>query len=221
MWEEIGNLQLDFLLSRGLKPHHTLLDIGCGSLRFGVRAVEYLEPGGYWGTDLNESLMTAGYEREIVPAGLADKLPRRQLVVDGEFELTGVPREIDFVIATSVFTHLPLNHLRLCLFNLAAHVTTDCRFFFTIFVPASEALVARACEQSPGIVTHGHCDPYHCLATDVVWLARPLPWRIEFIGDWGHPRNQKMVCARLVQTRRLGHLARSLLGRARSRHRSP
>jgi hypothetical protein len=30
LWDEIGELQADFLMSRGLRPHHRLLDIGCG-----------------------------------------------------------------------------------------------------------------------------------------------------------------------------------------------
>ncbi len=219
MWDEIGSLQLDFLRSQGLQPHHTLLDIGCGSLRLGVRAVDYLEHGRYWGTDLNESLMAAGYEREIVPAGLADKLPRGQLLVDADFALEGVPTHVDFIIAASVFTHLPLNHLRLCLFRLANHIESNCVFYFTIFVPPREADVAEPHEQVPGIVTYGHRDPYHCLATDPGWLARSSPWRIRYIGDWGHPRNQKMVCANLGRIPTLGDLARRIAGPVRSRWR--
>lgn len=37
LWDEIGLLQFEFLKSRGLKPHHVLVDIACGSLRAGVR----------------------------------------------------------------------------------------------------------------------------------------------------------------------------------------
>lgn len=47
MWEEIGNLQLDFLISNGLSPNHYLLDIACGSLRLGVKAMPYLQPSHY------------------------------------------------------------------------------------------------------------------------------------------------------------------------------
>lgn len=122
MWDEIGPLQLRFLQANGLTPDSTLLDIGCGSLRLGVRAVEYLEPGNYWGTDLNPVLLDAGYDKEIVPAGLAARLPRSHLVVDEEFEFPGIPSRIDFAIATSVFTHLPFNYMRLCLARLGAQL---------------------------------------------------------------------------------------------------
>lgn len=55
LWEEIGQLQLDFLRSRGLRSNHRIVDIGCGSLRAGVKLVAYLDPGNYYGTDINPS----------------------------------------------------------------------------------------------------------------------------------------------------------------------
>jgi hypothetical protein len=45
MWEEIGTLQLSFLVSQGLARSDKLLDIGCGCLRGGVYLVGYLDPG--------------------------------------------------------------------------------------------------------------------------------------------------------------------------------
>ena len=196
MWDEIGGLQLDFLRAHGLTPEHTLLDIGCGSLRLGIRAVEFLAPEKYWGTDLNQVLLDAGYQNEILPAGLAGKLPRSQLVMDEEFTFRGIPRSIDFAIATSVFTHLPLNHMRLCLANLARHVTSPCTFLFTIFMPPPGLSVTETHRQQPGgKATHPHRDPYHYLIADVHHAAIETPWAIEFIGDWNHPRNQKMVKA--------------------------
>src|ERR1700678_1283527 len=36
LWEVIGKLQFDFLISRGLKPEHVFLDIACGPLRGGA-----------------------------------------------------------------------------------------------------------------------------------------------------------------------------------------
>ena len=76
-----------------------------------MRAVDFLDSGHYWGTDLNESLLDAGYEKEIVPASLTDKLPRENLVTDGDFKFPSIPQEINFAIAQSLFTHLPLNPL--------------------------------------------------------------------------------------------------------------
>ena len=196
MWDEIGILQLDFLKANGLRPEHKLLDIGCGSLRLGVRAADFLLPGNYWGTDLNSTLLDAGYDKEIVPAGLSGKLPRAQLVADGDFKFSGVSSNIDFAIAQSVFTHLPLNHLRLCLARLARHVTSPCTFFFTVFTPPDNLPVTESHKhQRGGIVTHPHRDPYHYSVADLHHAAAETPWSIEFIGDWDHPRSQMMVKA--------------------------
>jgi hypothetical protein len=196
MWDEIGDLQLEFLRAQGLMPDHVLLDIGCGSLRLGVRAVNYLQPGNYWGTDLNATLLDAGYDKEIVPASLAGKLPRSHLIADEDFAFAGVPHGIDFCIATSVFTHLPLNHIRLCLANLGRHVTGPSSFFFSVFVPAAGLSVNESHKHARGgKTTHPHRDPYHYTEADLAFVATDTPWTITFLGDWNHPREQMMVKA--------------------------
>jgi len=60
MWEEVGELQFNFLLKTGLKPHHQLLDLGCGSLRGGIHFIKYLQKNNYWGTDIRKDLLLAG-----------------------------------------------------------------------------------------------------------------------------------------------------------------
>jgi cyclopropane fatty-acyl-phospholipid synthase-like methyltransferase len=196
MWDEIGDLQLAFLKSRGLEPDDVLLDIGCGSLRLGVRAVEYLRPDHYWGTDLNSVLLDAGYEREIEPAGLAPKLSRSHLVVDGDFSFSGVPSDISFAMATSVFTHLPVKQLGVCLRNLARHVARECTFFFSVFTPPDGHPSDQSYRQPiGGKVTFPDRDPFHYTISDLHAAAADTPWSIDFIGDWDHPRNQKIVKA--------------------------
>lgn len=196
MWDEIGDLQLAFLKAQGLMPDHHLLDIGCGSLRLGVRAVPYLNAGNYWGTDLNRALLEAGYEREIEPAGLAPKLPRGQLVADADFAFPGIPHNIDCAIATSVFTHLPLEYLGRCLASLGVHVTSPCTFFFSIFTPAPDHPFDEPCKHPVGGKTsYPDRDPFHYKIDDLHAAAEGTPWAIEYIGNWKHPRDQMMVKA--------------------------
>ena len=108
-WEETGLVQMQLLLSAGLERHHSLLDIGAGALRLGCRVVPWLNPGGYWATDLSGALLRRGYDLE-----LADKsrLPEDHLIEDAAFGFPGVPDTIDMAIAFAVFTHLPLSHLQ-------------------------------------------------------------------------------------------------------------
>ncbi|MBK74248.1 MAG: methyltransferase type 12 [Henriciella sp.] len=199
MWEEIGTLQMDMLLDAGLQPQHRLLDIGCGSLRLGVKAASYLDPENYWGTDLNENLLDAGYEREIIPLGLRDRLPRENLVADEDFDFTGVPDTIDFAIAQSVFTHLPLSFLRKCLKNLAGHLKGEATLFVTVFL-APEPQFDEPLQQSHGgVTTFPNRDPYHYTLSQLTEVTEGLPWHAEFIGEWHHPRNQQLVKYRLEQ----------------------
>ena len=51
-------------------------------------------------------MINADSDGEIVPPGLAEKLPRTNLVPDGEFTFNGLPKSIDFTIAQSVFTYM-------------------------------------------------------------------------------------------------------------------
>lgn len=200
LWNEIGDLQMNFLLASGLQRDSTLLDLGCGSLRLGVRAVGYLDTGRYWGTDINESLLEAGYQKEITPAGLNSKLPRTQLIKDEGFSLTGLPRHFDFIIAQSLFTHLPLNHLRLCLHNLGMHLSGPSRFFLTAFIVGQQDACRLTRHEPGGVVTYPHRDPYHHTVDDLRYAAKDLPWRIEDVTDWGHPRGQRMAILTRIPT---------------------
>ncbi len=116
-WAVMGPLQRDFLVAHGLEPHHRLLDVGCGALRAGTHFVEYLQPAHYYGIDINETLLDVGYTREL-PGRLCDKLPREHLRATDRFNCDfGV--QFDFAIANSVFTHISLNEVRLCLYRVA------------------------------------------------------------------------------------------------------
>lgn len=198
LWEEMGRLQHDLLVAQGLQPGHRLLDIGCGSLRLGRLACAFLDPGNYWGTDSNAGLIEAGYQLEILPVGLGDRLPRSNLVVDTEFGFAGLPKSFDFVMAQSLFTHLPLNHLRLCFANLAAHLTGPSTAFFTVFMADPDLPAGQPCAQKDGIWTWSYKDPFHHDWDDIRHAFRGLPWTLKLVGDWAHPRNQMLVQAVLA-----------------------
>ncbi len=114
MWEEIGKLQFDFLVERGLQPGHYLLDIGCGSLRGGVHFIRYLDKGRYFGLEKEASLLEAGRSVELKRYALEEKGP--QLFEADDFDLSALPPEVrfDFMLAQSVFTHLPPQLIEFC-----------------------------------------------------------------------------------------------------------
>jgi SAM-dependent methyltransferase len=193
LWDEVGQLQLEFLQKQGLKPGSRLLDIGCGSLRLGARAANYLEPCNYFGTDISESLLDAGWARELSPEGQI-KLPRRNLSVSPDFDFDFLTEPMDFGIAQSVFTHLPLNHLRRCLTKAAPKFRTGGKLFVTAFIRRpSEDLSLPLTTLPGGVVTYDWRDPYHYWPTDFRYAATYSPWEVHILGDWGHPRGQQMV----------------------------
>ncbi len=149
------------LQAEGMQPHHRLLDIGCGALRLGCRAVPYLDPGHYWGTDASADLMAAGYAQELTAQ---DRLPAAQLIADGVFAFAGVPDTIDYAIAFAVFTHLPPGTLRPALTRLRARCPHLKRLLLTVFLGETEG----AHKQPDGVVTHATRPPYHRPAADVL-----------------------------------------------------
>ncbi len=42
-------------------------------------------------------------------------------------------------------------------------------------------------------------DPYHYFFTDLKHCTMSLPWKIEYIGEWNHPRGQMMVVFHKLQ----------------------
>lgn len=196
LWEEIGALQMSFLLAQGLKPEHRLMDVGCGSLRLGVKAIPYLEANRYYGTDLNEILIRAGYERELSPEMQA-RVPMSHFGVNEDFGFDFLDQKMDVAIAQSVFTHLPLNYLRRCLNNLAPHMNQGGRFFVTYFECREGQNLFSPIEQpNGGVITHDYQDPFHYRRADLSFAVEADQWGFEPIGDWNHPRGQQMACFR-------------------------
>jgi SAM-dependent methyltransferase len=202
LWDEIGALQFELMTARGLMPRHSLLDIGCGCLRGGVHFIRYLEPGNYVGVDINQSLLDAGYDVELGIAGLQSRMPRSNLMCLREFEFHRLARQFDFALALSLslFTHLPFNHIRLCLTRLAEAVKPGGVFFATYFqIPEDAPLSEPYLHPVGGITTHPAADPYHYRLADLFYAARNLPWEVKIIGDFAHPRDQKMLAFHCIR----------------------
>ena len=192
-WEELGRLQLDFLVGEGLRPHMRLLDVGCGCLRGGVQFVRYLEAGNYWGVDRSAALLFAG-RYELGQAGLADRLPAGQLVVNGELANWPVPADFDVAIAQSLFTHLGPAEIARCLREVAGHVVRGGCFYATYFACPDEHPVADALVHEPGgITSFGNRDPWHYRTADLLALAEVDTWAGEDLGAWNHPRDQRLL----------------------------
>jgi len=190
LWREIGVLQFEFLRRNGLLPHHKLLDIGCGSLRCGIPIIENLDSGNYYGIDINASLIEAG-GHELNQEGLTSKKPH--LLVNDKFEFDRFGVSFDFAIAQSVFTHLDMNLIVRCFVQARRVLKTDGRFFSTFFLAPSPGHIDSIEHQPGGVVTNFDTDPFHYSFSEIQWLANISGLSATLIGDWNHPRSQRMI----------------------------
>lgn len=185
-WDEMGELQRDFLVGQGLTPQMRFLDVGCGSLRAGRLLVPYLDPGHYYGIDIGADVVEAGYTLELDDAA-RERLPVTNLRITDRFDADfGVG--FDMAIAQSVFTHVSLNHIRLCLHRLARVMNPGGRFYATFFQ-------ARKDFPIDGIAGSHYTERnrFWYYRRDLRWAAERTPFDFRYVGGWGHPRRQKMV----------------------------
>lgn len=193
MWEEIGELQLQTMMHCGLKPEHRLLDIGCGCLRGGVHFVRFLEADHYCGIDLNDDLLEVGYQQELTDAE-RQKLPRSNLAANGNFDFSIFGEPFDYALALSLFTHLPFNHIRICLERLAGVMKPEGQFLATYFeIEDGRRSFEPKLQEPGGVTSHGAQDPYHYSLADFEWAIRGLPWRVEKVAGFDHPRDQQLL----------------------------
>lgn len=181
-WDAIGNLQFEFLLAHGLKPESYLLDIACGALRLGVKAIPYLLPEHYLGIEKESSLIAAGFDKELDPAVKAEKRPR--IVISNAFEFGKFEAHADFAIAQSLFSHLPPPLINLCFRNLRPCFADTGVFYATYF----EVDKPRKNANKPH--DHGY---FGYTKSEMLAFGTDNGFTAYYIGDWNHPRGQVIV----------------------------
>ncbi len=189
-WEEVGRLQLDYLVRNGLQPHHKLVDIGCGALRGGIPIIRYLRQGNYHGMDINKSLLQAG-RIEIKKAGLTNKRPR--LLLDDKFKLVKFQQVFDYGIAISLFTHLPMNFIIRCLVETGKVLARGGLFLASYFEAPHPAHLDTIRHDPGGITTNYDVDPFHYSSEELGWMAGLAGLQLVKTEEWGHPRAQKIA----------------------------
>lgn len=195
MWDEIGELQFEFLLNRGLKPEHKFLDIGCGSLRGGVHFIRYLNNGNYFGIDKDRWLLDRGRQIELSRYGLENK--DAHLVEMDNFDFSSLDTEFDYALAQSVFTHLPWNDIVRCIMNVEKVLGMGGEFYATFFEnPKGKFNIDPIHHQPGGITTYFDKDPYHYDFGSFVDICKKTALEVEYIGEWNHPRDQKVMIFR-------------------------
>lgn len=110
-------MQFNLLTFLGLREFHTLLDIGCGSLRGGRLFIVYLRPGHYFGIEPEPWLVERGIDKEIGRDLIELKSP--SFSYDSEFACNLLNRQFDYILAQGVFVHAPEWQVRNCISEAA------------------------------------------------------------------------------------------------------
>jgi SAM-dependent methyltransferase len=176
----MGKLQFDFLLSQGLTPQDVFLDVACGSLRAGVKLIPFLDKGNYLGIEAEPDLLRDGVEKELGPA--LERLKKPELVASRAFEFDRFSKRPTYGIAQSLFTHLNVHDIQLCLGNLADFAAPGMKFFVTFFVGDSS--------RNPELSFNA--GRFNYTPEEMAEFGDEFGFATKFIGDWGHPRNQNM-----------------------------
>jgi len=203
-WEEEGAWQLQFLVSQGLLQHHMLLDMACGSLSGGVRYVDYLDDAHYFGIDLNMEIMSAGYEEELIPRGLAEKLPRSHLYANDAFDAVHWGyKKFDFAVSHSLWTHIPLDEIRSFLKGVGPAMKTGGRLYATFNLcpeaadcslpivqftyPVQEAYrhsgIAPFGKKNISQISTSSADPYHYRPSELLAVVTSLGLEGRYIDN--------------------------------------
>lgn len=185
-WDFMGATQFRLLCALGLRHHHRVLDVGCGSLRAGRFLLLYLDKGNYYGIEPNKWLIDDMVAEEVGEEFMRLRDPHFSYRDD--FDATEFGQEFDFIVAQSIFSHAGPD----------------------IVVPALRSLRRTLGPRGKMVVTFLHVARWPQMRTEKPGWTYPgcttyLPHRVmELVGDaglvgrelpWYHPRQSWYVLA--------------------------
>ncbi|MGE5625966.1 MAG: hypothetical protein ACM3ZT_10515 [Bacillota bacterium] len=128
-YDLVSAMTFNLLTCAGLRQHHRLLDIGCGSLRSGRLFIPYLVAGNYVGIEPNTWLVQDGILNETGEDLIRLKKPLFSHAMT--LEEFREPLQLDYAVAQSIFSHTSLRILEGWLRDCAFHLKESGALFAT------------------------------------------------------------------------------------------
>lgn len=102
-YDLIAAMTFNLLTTLGLRQYHSVLDIGCGSLRVGRLLIPYLNVGNYSGIEPNRWLIDEGIQQEVGQDQIGKKQPKFYF----SDSANSLPSDemFDFAFGQSIFSH--------------------------------------------------------------------------------------------------------------------
>ncbi len=132
-YDLVGASVFELLVRLGLRDFHTVLDIGCGSLRVGRLLITYLLPDRYCGVEPNVKILQDGIDNEFGYINV--KRPRFNNSTDFNFDFG---TQFDFIVANSIFTHTSRSQLETCICNASKVLKDDGIFATTVRIGVAD-----------------------------------------------------------------------------------
>jgi cyclopropane fatty-acyl-phospholipid synthase-like methyltransferase len=125
-----------------LEPRHRLIDYGCGSFRIGLHAMNYLDPGNYFGLDVVADFIDIG--RELVGAETLAARKPRSAVITPESLAEAEAFRADAVMSIAVAIHVHPDETQTYYRNLARLASKPgAVLFFTVHLAERFERVGR------------------------------------------------------------------------------
>jgi cyclopropane fatty-acyl-phospholipid synthase-like methyltransferase len=135
LWKMKRDFQIKFLINSNLKPHHYLLDIGCGTLRGGIPLIDYLQEDHYFGIESRKEVLDEG-RKELKEEGLEWKNPT--LLFTPDISKVSIRQKFDFMWAYSVLVHMTNDILNDTLNFVIKHLSDTGIFYANVSIGTRE-----------------------------------------------------------------------------------
>ena len=175
-YDLIAAMTFNLLTTLGLRQHHSLLDVGCGSLRIGRLLIPYLNQAKYFGVEPNEWLVEEGIKRELGEALVQIKRPTFFFSESPEV-VVQAKVSFDFALAQSIFSHCGLDLIEGWLSAVSRSLAQDGALVAT-FLPGEEDSLRTGW-------VYPECVNYRPATLERAAAEANL--RFEIL-DWKHPR---------------------------------
>jgi SAM-dependent methyltransferase len=175
-YDLVAAMAFNLLTTLGLRQHHSLLDIGCGSLRIGRLLIPYLNRGKYFGVEPNEWLVDEGIRRELGETLVQIKHPAF-FFSDSPDTIAQAKISFDFALAQSIFSHCGLDLIKGWLSAISSSLARDGALVATFLVG----------EEDSGQTGWIYPDCVNYRAATLERAAKNVNLRFEIL-DWKHPR---------------------------------
>lgn len=182
-YDLIAATTFGLMTALGLRQHHRVLDVGCGSLRIGRLLIPYLNAGNYCGVEPNRWLVDEGIARETGRDQLRIKRPRFHFGTS-TLNMPG-DEKFDVAVAQSIFSHCGLDLVVGWLIDVADRLT-DNGFLVATYLPSAVSSPTRGWLY-PQCSTH---------TTDSMAMVAQSQGLSMHLLKWPHPRQQWALFAK-------------------------